>query len=530
MNIKRMVLTSLFCIAMLFVAGKKAEAAFPYDMEQKPVTATSIKSENVAVYEDAALKSKTGEVNGAKLSIEAYRVSGKSIYGKYKSGKKSGEGWFSLDTFVVNPDYKNVYATVRDHMYIYTDRKFSKVQTTIKKYSGIIVISKKDGDRQVICDKKDHYEIGWMTASAFSNTLLYDGREKQVIADGIYEFRCGYQDDENGGSKEQTAMDTYQTYTLKIMYITRDRYYIQNTQDGKYLSVTFKKPSGKKNVKGKAGSYEICWTEKPEETYGQFELQRLNGAFSIQNVESKYFLAQSAGTETATENGNNEAQNNAITDVTENKKDAEKQSSGTANVTALTLEESRSAQETHWRIHPAQKVSNTKKPFVFTQYDPEWCATPYGGGGCMGTAACGILATVNAVYALSGQYMDVMELANYAVEKNYRIVGSGTDDGIFKAAAKKYGRKYGFAWDGQSGSIDVLKKKLKAGDTAIVHVQGHYVAISDYNNKTKKYLLLDSNYLPKRATSAFGDWIKTERLLSGALESQCFYFFKLSKM
>ena len=53
----------------------------------------------------------------------------------------------------------------------------------------------------------------------------------------------------------------------------------------------------------------------------------------------------------------------------------------------------------------------------------------------------------------------ILPLANYAVEKNYRIVGSGTDDGIFKAAAKKYGQKYGFAWDGASGSIDVLKKK-----------------------------------------------------------------------
>ena len=133
-------------------------------------------------------------------------------------------------------------------------------------------------------------------------------------------------------------------------------------------------------------------------------------------------------------------------------------------------------------------------------------------------------------FALNGQYMDVMELANYAVEKNYRIVGSGTDDGIFKAAAKKYGQKYGFAWDGASGSIDVLKKKLKAGDTAIVHVQGHYVSISDYNKKTKKYLLLDSNYLPKRATSAFGDWIGVNRLLSGALESQYFYFFKSSEL
>lgn len=48
---------------------------------------------------------------------------------------------------------------------------------------------------------KDRYEIGWMTASAFSNTLLYDGREKQTLADGIYKFRCGYQDDENGEVK-----------------------------------------------------------------------------------------------------------------------------------------------------------------------------------------------------------------------------------------------------------------------------------------------------------------------------------------
>lgn len=524
MNLKRMILTSLFCVAMLFAAGRKAEAAFPSDMEQKPVTASSIKSGTVSVYKDAALKNKSGEVSGDKLSIEAYRVSGKSIYGNYTSGKKSGAGWFALNTFVVNPDYKNVYATVRDHMYIYTNRSFSKVQTTIKKYSGVIVISKKDGDRQVICDKKDHYEIGWMTSGAFSNTLLYDGREKQIISNGIYEFRCGYQDDKNGGTKEQTDMESFQKYTFKIIYITRNKYYIQNVENGKYLAVTLKKGSEKKNIKGKVGKYTVCWTEKPDEIYGQFELQRLNGSFSIQNVESRYFLAQSGSVETKAKNASKESQADNIVENTEGKTD------NTTDTTAFMLETGRSKQESHWRIHPIQKVSNTKKPFVFTQYDPEWCATPYGGGGCMGTAGCGILATVNAVYALSGQYMDVMELANYAVEKNYRIVGSGTDDGIFKAAAKKYGRKYGFAWDGTSGSIDVLKKKLKEGDTAIVHVQGHYVAISDYNKKTKKYLLLDSNYLPKRATSAFGDWIKTERLLSGALESQCFYFFKLSKM
>ena len=60
--------------------------------------------------------------------------------------------------------------------------------------------------------------------------------------------------------------------------------------------------------------------------------------------------------------------------------------------------------------------------------------------------------------------------------------------------------------------------------------EGNIILVGiNYNKKTKKYLLLDSNYLPKRATSAFGDWIKVDRLLSGALESQYFYFFKLSE-
>ena len=53
MSIKRVILTSLFCVAMLFAEKKKAEAAFPYDMEQKPLMEASMKSEKVSVNEDA---------------------------------------------------------------------------------------------------------------------------------------------------------------------------------------------------------------------------------------------------------------------------------------------------------------------------------------------------------------------------------------------------------------------------------------------------------------------------------------------
>lgn len=142
MSIKRVILTSLFCVAMLFAAGKKAEAAFPYDMEQKPVMAASIKSEKVSVYEDVSLKKLLKEVNGSKLNIEAYRVSGKSIYGKYTSGKESGFGWFSLDTFVVDPDYKNVYATVREFIRV---EVFQRYRQRLKSIVGLSSSVKKMG-------------------------------------------------------------------------------------------------------------------------------------------------------------------------------------------------------------------------------------------------------------------------------------------------------------------------------------------------------------------------------------------------
>ena len=154
MNIKRMVVTSLFCITLLFAVGKKADAAFPYNMEQKPVVATSIKSESVPVYEDAALKNKTGEVKGAKLSIEAYQVVEKSIYGKYKSGKKTGEGWFSLDTFVVNPEYKNVYATVRKKCISIQIENFLRCRQQLKNTVELLSSVKKMGIARSFVIKK----------------------------------------------------------------------------------------------------------------------------------------------------------------------------------------------------------------------------------------------------------------------------------------------------------------------------------------------------------------------------------------
>ena len=469
----------IIAVLMAGIQTVSVKAAFPYDMEEKPVWAYAITMDDINVYEDENLEHVKKSVSGNGFVLITTKESEDGLFGSFEDGDHTSWGWFDKKDFIDDPEYEHEYATVRDSMAIYTDESFDEQRDVIKKYSGVIAISQIGEDRQVIYEKKDHYGTGWMTESSYSDTLLYDGREKQSLRDGIYLCVNGYLDNEKGGETKQIYMEEYPQQRLKLTHLTGDYYEIQDAATEEYLcvDVSGKKPKVVRSAKEQQG----C----------SFRIHRLSGAFTIQSAESRTFLTQ-----------NREGKWRLSLDPT--------------------------SFENQWRIKAEAKIQEDNDPFVITQYDPEWCATPYGGGGCMGTAGCGILAPVNAVYALTGQYMDVMELADYAVKKHYRIVDNGTDEGIFKASCKAFGKKYGFAWDG-GGDIKKLKKKLNAGDVAVVHVQGHYVAITAYDKKKNKYLLLDSNYLPKREDTPFGDWIKPSRLLEGTLEIQNCYFFKLDE-
>lgn len=165
----------------------------------------------------------------------------------------------------------------------------------------------------------------------------------------------------------------------------------------------------------------------------------------------------------------------------------------------------------------------------FMQFDPAWARKDYGNvsdySGKMAAAGCGVVAITNAVYALNGQFVDPMIFADYAVQKHYRIIGSGTQDGIFKAAAKKFGNAYGFSFIKTSYSTSEVRDYLKKGCVAISHVPGHYVTIADFDQKTKKYLVLDSHPIKSRPTSSFGNWFKRERLERGGLTSSAYYIY-----
>ncbi len=450
----------------------KNRSGFPDDLAERPLTASSLKKGNISVYTDSDLIEQCAVVKGESLTITAVNATKEAIYGEYEGGQVTGDGWFSLDTFVENPSYTKEYATVREEMPIYKNKDYKGGSVTIEKYSGIILVTKSGSKRQVIYETEDGYGIGWIKSENYENTLEYDGRPKQQLADGSYVLSSL----NASGSGQQAAG---RSYHLTFLYGETGGYYIFD-QKNRLLTLG-EDESGLEQ--------EVFFREKEPTKSNEFRIIRTDGGYQIQHMKTGYYLGESV-------------------DKT------------------LKIYTDDMGKQTEWKVGAESKMVDVKQPMVFTQYDPEWCGEDYGSEGCIGTAGCGILAIVNAVYSLSGQYMDVMELADYAVEKNYRIVESGTADGIFKASAKEFGEKYGFAWDGSSQDLSVLTKKLKAGDTAISHVEGHYVAIVSCSADGKKFLILDSNRLPSRETSAFGDWVDIKRLKEGALSSTGYFFLK----
>lgn len=164
-----------------------------------------------------------------------------------------------------------------------------------------------------------------------------------------------------------------------------------------------------------------------------------------------------------------------------------------------------------------RKGTNVDPYRNFCQYDGRWGGKKYGSSTRMARAGCGVLAPVNAIYALSGQFMEPMQGADYACETGYRVPYSGTDEGYMSVVAKDLGKQYGISYAGKVETISGIKKGLQKGATFVAHVPGHYVAIAAYDKKKDKFLVLDPHPLPKRKTSPFGSWVSSERLGSGGL-------------
>lgn len=383
---------------------------------------------------------------------------------------------------IYNEEYEVKYAFLKEGVPVYKDRRGSERLGKAGKYTGVIVVSETESYVQVIYQKKKTYALGWMEKSEYKEyAKLYNGEEKQLLADGIYVM-------------ESYSGDRF--YYLEFAFEGNQQYHIYSEKARGYLDVQY-------NKEGKAIG--LLWTEKSEEDSQLWELVREYDHFYIRNKATGLYLVQKNEKGMGLLAFEKEVVNEFVDEVSKQ---------GTSKA---------------WWTFERKYNKNVKPYRNFLQYDPDWGKEDYGNvsdySGKMAAAGCGAVVITNAVYALNGQFIDPMLIADFAVEEGYRMIGLGTDNEIFKAAAKEFGQAYDFHYIKKTYNVFEVKRYLQKGCVAISHVPGHYISVVDYKEKNEKYLVLDSHPIASRPTDPFGDWFKWEKLESGGLASSCYYIY-----
>lgn len=472
-HIHRWILPFL-ALMVLFLFPASGRAAVLTGLETRNVTVYSCAKKTVQVFSDSEGRQKSETVPAAGLMITLSQEENGYYYGSYVTAGKKHTGWFQPQAFLAKPKYIAKTETIRHKVVIYRTKGGRKWLTS-REYVPVKVIGKSGSWYQMLFSWGKADRIGWVRASDVrigGNVIEYDGTPKQIISDGTYTMRPA------------SALNRYTSAAVSSLTLsdkngkaarfilqcdTPDRYRIRSVSTGGYLT----ERDGGAVLAEQGNSSEQLWT-----------LNRNGAYYTVRSASGRYLCAGQTFTLSS-------------------------QVSASCRF-RLTM---RGKNREHWK--------------VFSQFDPEWGGKLYGRTNTIAGSACGVLSSVNAVYALNGQFMDPVIVADYAVKKHYRVEGSGTMYTFVAAAARHFGPAYGYRYSGATLSLSRLQKHLKSGGTAVGYVPGHYIAIADYQNG--KYLVLDSYAMPKRKTTAFGTWVRPSRFHSGTLKAKNFFLLKAIK-
>lgn len=153
-------------------------------------------------------------------------------------------------------------------------------------------------------------------------------------------------------------------------------------------------------------------------------------------------------------------------------------------------------------------------------------------------SACSIAAICNVVYYLTGREMDLVETAYWANQAGLLNAGGveGAYRSVFYHSGEAYGEEYGYtATSFQGGSIrsQALIDHLRSGQTAVLHVPGHFMAAIGYDEATGRYLIIDPmpgdvgryDLRRKGLTHSDGDWLTAEQLSEGYIAVDGYVLF-----
>ena len=460
---------------MIFSVPVFGAELFPISRNGKIYTYPA-KSGNIAVYEDEGLSEKKEVIKGKETFAAILEQSEDAFYVKYDYNGKISKGWIKASALLYNPSYEYKDACTRKSASVLRTVRGGSFGT-IPAFSKMQIVGEYKGYKQVVYEYGKKYRMGWITSTVFTNSIkLYDGSEKQIMADGTYTLAPA----SDAGQLVTASSDTVglaaakKTSEQKFRFeFYKDNYYrISSVSEEKCLTC--------------GESEEVILAERSEEPEDAqlWRMERHGAYYYIKNAAAEKYL---------------------YADET-----FSLQSAGGSNNKRFRVVMADGKNKDHWR--------------VFCQYEPDWGGKNYGRTNNMAGAACGILSMTNTVYALNGQFIDPLKTAAFSVKKGYRVEGSGTSYKVFEAAAKQFGKIYGYEYLGATTNFTALKKHLKKGETSIAYVPGHYIACVDY--KGGKFLMLESAYAKKRNTTPYGDWVTEARLKSGGLKSKNFFIFK----
>lgn len=158
---------------------------------------------------------------------------------------------------------------------------------------------------------------------------------------------------------------------------------------------------------------------------------------------------------------------------------------------------------------------------LYNQFDPMWKEVKFGTADntSMYSSACGIFSFCNAVFAMNHSEADAVEVAEWAIGiKAFRPGAGGTyREILYNNIEAEYGEKLNFTLNGQIwGKITDtrLTNHLLTGGVAVIHVSGHFMAVTGYDPETGLYHVLESAVSSKRGLE--GDsWVSAAKLTSG---------------
>ena len=156
---------------------------------------------------------------------------------------------------------------------------------------------------------------------------------------------------------------------------------------------------------------------------------------------------------------------------------------------------------------------------LYNQNSTEWSSS-------LKSSGCMIFSFANAIYALNGNRVDINELTTWARNNGSFQPGNGGGyrHTFYSKVEAAYGKKYQFTLsppmkpNGETGifsnvTSSTLKNHLSNGGVAAAHVDGHFIALTDYNAGSDEFFVVESYIVNHRGMSA-ASWVTSKYLLT----------------